>query len=53
MGSGKGAPEYWVAPIKRGTIMFEIAGVTREVAAEAMTLAAAKMPIKTKFVESL
>jgi len=52
MGSGKGSPEYWVAPVKRGTILFEIEGVSREVAYEAMMLAAAKMPIKTKFVES-
>ncbi len=52
MGSGKGAPEFWVAPIRRGTVMFEIDGVTREVAERAMTLAAAKMPVKTRFLEA-
>lgn len=51
MGSGKGSPEFWVATIKRGTIIFEIEGVSREAAKEAMMLAAAKMPIKTKFIE--
>ncbi len=50
MGSGKGAPEYWVAVVKPGRIMFEIAGVTEEVAREALRLAQAKLPIKTKFV---
>ena len=51
MGSGKGAPEYWVAVVKPGRIMFEIAGVTEEVAREAMRLASHKLPIKTKFVK--
>ncbi|KOY85515.1 50S ribosomal protein L16 [bacterium 336/3] len=50
MGKGKGAPEYWVACIKPGTILFEIAGVKQEVAEEALRLAAQKLPVKTKFV---
>lgn len=50
MGSGKGAPEYWVAVVKPGRIMFEIAGVSEEVAREAMRLASFKLPIKTKFL---
>lgn len=50
MGSGKGSPEYWVAVVKPGRIMFELAGVTEEVAKEAMRLAQHKLPIKTKFV---
>jgi large subunit ribosomal protein L16 len=50
MGSGKGSPEYWVAVVKPGRIMFEIAGVTEEIAREAMRLAAFKLPIKTKFI---
>ena len=50
MGSGKGSPEYWVAVVKPGRVMFEIAGVAEEVAAEAMRLAANKLPIKCKFV---
>jgi len=50
MGKGKGAPEYWVAVVKPGTIMFECAGVNRTIAAEAMRLASHKLPIKTKFV---
>lgn len=50
MGSGKGSPEYWVAVVKPGRIMFEMAGVAPEVAKEAMRLAAAKLPIRTKFV---
>lgn len=50
MGSGKGSPEYWVAVVKPGRVMFEIAGVDRETAAEAMRLAANKLPIKCKFV---
>ena len=50
MGSGKGAPEFWVAVIKPGRILFEIEGVSEEVAREAMRLAAHKLPIKTKFV---
>ena len=50
MGSGKGSPEYWVAVVKPGRIMFEIAGVPIEDAREAMRLAGHKLPIKTKFV---
>ena len=50
MGSGKGAPEYWVAVVKPGRVMFEIAGVSEEVAQEALRLAANKLPIKCKFV---
>ncbi|MBQ9209302.1 MAG: 50S ribosomal protein L16 [Oscillospiraceae bacterium] len=50
MGSGKGAVEYWVAVVKPGRIMFEIAGVDEETAREAMRLAAHKLPIKCKFV---
>jgi large subunit ribosomal protein L16 len=50
MGSGKGAPEYWVAVVKPGRVLFEIAGVTEEIAREAMRLAAFKLPIKTKFI---
>lgn len=50
MGSGKGSPEYWVAVVKPGRVLFEMDGVSREVAAEAMRLAGHKLPIKTKFV---
>ena len=50
MGSGKGSPEFWVAVVKPGRIMFEIAGVAEETAREAMRLADAKLPIKTKFI---
>ena len=50
MGSGKGSPEYWVAVVKPGRVMFEIAGVDRELAAEAMRLAANKLSIQCKFV---
>ncbi len=50
MGSGKGAPEYWVAVVKPGRVMFEIAGVPEETAREAMRLAMHKLPIKCKFV---
>ena len=50
MGSGKGSPEYWVAVVKPGRIMFEIDGVSEEMAREAMRLAANKLPIKCKFV---
>ena len=50
MGSGKGSPEYWVAVVKPGRIMFEMAGVSEEVAREALRLAANKLPIKCKFV---
>ena len=51
MGKGKGAPEYWVAVVKPGRIMFELAGVPENVAKEAMRLAAQKLPIKCKFVK--
>ena len=50
MGSGKGSPEYWVAVVKPGRILFEMGGVSEEIAREAMRLAAHKLPIKTKFV---
>ena len=50
MGSGKGSPEYWVAVVKPGRIMFEIAGVSEEIAREALRLASHKLPCKTKFV---
>ena len=50
MGSGKGSPEYWVAVVKPGRILFEMDGVSEEVAKEAMRLAGHKLPIKTKFV---
>ena len=51
MGSGKGAPEGWVAVVKPGKILFEVSGVEEEVAREALRLAAHKLPIKTKFVK--
>ena len=51
MGSGKGSPEYWVAVVKPGRVLFEMDGVTKEIAQEAMRLAGHKLPIKTKFVE--
>ena len=51
MGSGKGSPEYWVAVVKPGRVMFEIAGVSEEVAREAMRLASHKLPVKCKFVK--
>jgi large subunit ribosomal protein L16 len=50
MGKGKGAPEYWVAPIKPGRMLFEIGGVSLEIAKEALRLAAQKLPVKTKFI---
>lgn len=50
MGSGKGSPEKWVAVVKPGRVMFELAGVPEEIAREAMRLAANKLPIKTKFI---
>ena len=50
MGKGKGAPEYWVAVVKPGRVMFEIEGVSEEVAREALRLAAQKLPVQTKFV---
>ncbi|HON13215.1 MAG TPA: 50S ribosomal protein L16 [Treponema sp.] len=49
MGKGKGAPEYWVAVVKPGTVLFELGGVDRALAEEAMRLAGSKLPIKTKF----
>ncbi len=51
MGKGKGAPEYWVAVVKPGRVMFEIEGVSEEVAREALRLAAQKLPVQTKFVK--
>ncbi len=53
MGKGKGAPEYWAAKVKPGRIMFEIDGVSVETAREALTLAAAKLPIKTRFIQRI
>ena len=53
MGSGKGAPEYWVCRVKPGRIMFELDGVSNEIAREALVLGAAKLPIKTKIVTRL
>src|SRR5713226_2773825 len=53
MGSGKGAPEYWAARVKPGRILFEIDGVPLGLAREALSLAAAKLPIKTRFVERI
>jgi large subunit ribosomal protein L16 len=50
MGSGKGTPEYWVAVIKPGRVLFEMSGVTEDLAREAMRLAAHKLPVQTKFV---
>ena len=51
MGSGKGNPEFFVAKVKAGTVMFEMKGVTEEVAREAMRLASHKLPVKTKFIK--
>ena len=51
MGSGKGSPEYWVAVVKPGRVMFEIAGVSEEIAREALRLASHKLPIKTKILK--
>ena len=53
MGSGKGSPELWVARVKPGRVLFEIDGVNTQTAREALTLAAAKLPIKTRFVERI
>ena len=53
MGSGKGAPELWVARVKPGRVIFEIDGVNVQTAKEALTLAAAKLPIKTRFVQRI
>jgi large subunit ribosomal protein L16 len=50
MGKGKGAPEYWVAVVKPGTVMFELGGIEKTIAEEAMILAGSKLPIRTKFV---
>ena len=50
MGKGKGSPEYWVAPVKPGRVLFEMNGVSEEIAREAMRLAAHKLPLKSKFV---
>lgn len=51
MGKGKGAPDHWVVPVKPGRVLFEVAGVSREEAQKALRLAAAKLPIKTRFVD--
>jgi large subunit ribosomal protein L16 len=51
MGKGKGAPEFWVAVIKPGRVMFELEGISKQVAHEAMKLGASKLPIRTRFVE--
>lgn len=51
MGGGKGSPEYWVAKVKKGTILFEMNGVSEEVAREALRLASHKLPVKTRFVK--
>ena len=53
MGKGKGAPEYWVAVVKPGRILFEIDGVSEQIAKEALYKASAKLPIKTKFIKRL
>lgn len=53
MGSGKGAPEFWVAVVRPGRVMFELAGVPESVARQAMRLAACKLPIKTRFLKRL
>lgn len=53
MGKGKGAPEFWAARVKPGRIMFEVGGIDGALAREALTLAAAKLPIKTRFVERI
>jgi large subunit ribosomal protein L16 len=53
MGSGKGAPEYWVCRVKPGRVLFELDGVSLQLAREALALAAAKLPIKTRFVERI
>lgn len=50
MGKGKGSPEYWVAPVKPGRVLFEMNGVSEEIAREAMRLAAYKLPLKSKFI---
>lgn len=52
MGSGKGSPEYWVAVVKPGRILYEISGVTENIARRAITIASSKMPIRTQFIIS-
>lgn len=51
MGKGKGAPEYWVAVVKRGKVLFELSGIKKDLAEEAMRLASHKLPVKTKFIK--
>jgi large subunit ribosomal protein L16 len=51
MGKGKGSPEFWAAPVKRGTVLFELSGVNNIVAKEALRLASHKLPVKTRFLE--
>ena len=53
MGSGKGSPEYWVAVVKPGRVMFEMAGVPEDIAREALRLASHKLPVKCKFVKKV
>jgi len=53
MGKGKGSPEFWVARVKPGTMLFELSGVEKEIATEAFRLAAHKLPVKTKFVSKV
>jgi large subunit ribosomal protein L16 len=53
MGKGKGAPEFWAARVKPGRIMFEVEGVSEETAREAFRLGAAKLPIKTRFIQRI
>jgi large subunit ribosomal protein L16 len=53
MGKGKGAPEYWAARVNPGRILFEIDGVSHEIAEEALRLGAAKLPIRTRFIERI
>src|SRR3990170_2911663 len=53
MGSGKGTPEFWVTRVKPGRILFEVDGVSQAIAREALSLAAAKLPIKTRFIERI
>jgi len=53
MGSGKGAPDHWVARVKPGRIMFELDGVSEDIARSALTLGAAKLPIKTRFIQRI
>lgn len=51
MGNGKGSPAGWVAPVKRGKVLFEVGGVSEEVALEALRLASAKLPVRTKIIK--